>query len=356
MGVQAELSIDASVLALPPKSCGSEDVYQYASALMELGQAVDLDWISVCTSKETPNVLVNPSHRYPLTRDNVEKLLKKHNVREFNSQDIMLTASKILEKSNEFESHHRIDYMILDQEKMEPDVTVIASNKNHKSDLPQLIAAIAVLRKNLKYGDEDHIMMIRDASSSRVNIQATIAVVEAERDDIPEFSNLPKSFSGDVPICRDFTGFVEHLDEEAILSGATDCCGVWLAIRVALHKLDGGEARIGDWQSWSDIPVTIGGEFQKSCQNLIRSGDETIPRRIIDAILDVIRGNDRDRHAWKKNKKGGAQLTKGKFRAWRSRIDGSRRIHFWKGPHDAIELAAVGEHDKTDFPSLSKLK
>ena len=68
-------------------------------------------------------------------------------------------------------------------------------------------------------------MMLRDAPSSSVNIQATIAVVETKRCDIPEFSNLPKSFSGDVPICSDFTGFVELLDEEEILSGATDCCG-----------------------------------------------------------------------------------------------------------------------------------
>ena len=134
MGTQAELSVDASVLALPPKGCGSEDVYQYASALMELGQVVDLDWISVCTSKETPSVLVNPSDRYPLTGDNVKKLLEKNNVHEYSSQDIVLTASKILEMSDHFESRHGIDYMILDQERIEPDVTVVASNEGHKSD------------------------------------------------------------------------------------------------------------------------------------------------------------------------------------------------------------------------------
>lgn len=356
MGVQAELSVDASVLVLPPEGCGSDDVYQYASALMELGQVVDLDWISVCTSKETPSVLVNPSDRYPLTGDNVKKLLEKHNVHEFNSQDIVLTASKILNKFDHFESRHGIDYMILDQEEIDPDVTVVASNKNHKSDLPQFIAAIAVLRKNLDYGDKDYIMMIRDAPSSSVNIRATIEDVETERCDIPEFSNLPKSFSGNVPICSDFTGFVELLDEEAILSGATDCCGVWLAIRVALHKRTGGKAHIKDWQDWSDIPITIGIEFPKSCQALIRSGDSSIPRKIIDAVISIIHGEDRERHKWTKSGKRGAQLTQGKFRAWRSYVDGSKRIHFWKGPYDAIELAAVGEHDPTGFPGLSKLK
>lgn len=359
MGAQAELSIDASVLVLPPKGCDKEDVYQYASALAELGQVVDLRWISVCTSKETPSILVNPYDRYPLTVENVKKLLEKHNVHEYNSQDIVLTANKILGKSDHFESCHGIDYMILSQEEMKPDITSIASNENHKSDLPQLIAAIAVLRKNLNYGDNDHIMMIRNTPFSSVNIQATIEEVDTERCDIPEFSDLPKSFSGDVPICSNFTEFVGLLDEEAILSGASDCCGIWLAIRVALHKRTGGKAHINDWKDWSDVPIAIGVEFPKSCQALIRSGDSTLPRKIIDAVISIIHGEDRETHAWNVSEGGGSkQARRGdsrQFRAWRGKIDGSRRIHYWKGPEGAIELAAVGEHDTTSFPDPSKL-
>ena len=356
MGVQAELSVDASVLAPPSENCAGADAYQYASALMELGQLIDLSWVSVCRSEETSTILANPSGPYKLTHDNIKRLFDKHNVQEYTPQEVFYVASKILGKSAQFETRHGIRFILLENEKMTPDLTVFASNEIHRSHLPQFVTAIAVLRKNLAHGEKDHIMMIRGATDSNVKVQAQIVEADHDRKNIPEFSNLPKSFSGDVPICGDFTKFVELLDEEKILTDAVNCCGVWLAIRVALHKRTGGTAHIKDWRSWNDIPVTIGDEFLKSCQNLILSGGGTIPRKIIDTVLAIIHGKDRERHAWTKNKGGGAQLTQGKFRAWRSNIDRSRRIHFWKGPHDAIELAAVGDHDTTDFPSLSKLK
>lgn len=356
MSFHADLSIDASVLAMPPENCGDSEVYQYAASISKLGKIINFSWISPSVSKDALDFLANPSDRFPLVRENLERLFERHGVSEFTSHDVMLAAQAIVDKSAKFDCLYKINYMLLSQIYLDPDITIVASGNDHASDLRQLIFSIAVLRKNFQTNAKDHILMIHNAPSLSVSVKAIIEDADHQRDDIPEFSNLPTFLGSDVPICSNLTEFFGCLSEEKILSAATDCFGIWLAICVAAHKRKGDKV---DVDNWNILPtaigrVAIGAEFSEHCQSLIQSGDDAIPGKIIDVILAIVSGNAPRSHGLLEKGKGSSIIRQRKFCALRVDIDSSRRIHYWKGPCEAIELAAVVEHDTTDIPDLSK--
>tara|TARA_B100002003_G_scaffold92853_1_gene86524 strand:- start:8642 stop:9625 length:984 start_codon:yes stop_codon:yes gene_type:complete len=325
-----------------------EDAYQYVDTLLDWSRLLDEPWIAIYMSEQASESLFADS-LYPL-REHLSELFNKHGIVEFDVNTVARIVDQLLAITPSFETYYRVNDVLADAIKTDPDVIRLTTHDALKSDLARCITLIAVLRKHCDQPLGGHSLILRKAPRQVVRVKARIHDIEHTRDDIPILPCPPDFFEGEVLVCDDFRGLITCLDECAILVGASDNLGIELAIRIALFKKMIAQ---GDAPDWNDlIAPRIGAEFRALCQRCCGDQGTSLPPKILRSIVETIQGqNLQDVHALRQGPGGNdPQRMRGSDKAQRRDIDREFHLHYWECADGKVELASVGYHNDFSIP------
>ena len=341
--------IDASVLAVPHKGCAKDDALHYVETLRCWDGLINEAWIFTYKSENSDKYLWDGEGLDFLTK--LKQFFDaRHDIETLDGNTAITLVSPLLGKTKSFEAEYKINDVVTDNLSTDPDFIGLTINDSLQEDLRRSVALAAVVRKYCTQPIGGHLLMMKDAPESIIQLQAEI-VLQHYNKDIPALPIPPDVFEGDVRICENFQGLIECLDESKILIDAIDDAGIELAIRVAMfkYKIEHGEAP--EWKA-TKAPA-IGEKFYQQCKRVCKDKNRSKP--ILRSIVEIMEKiNMQDTHALRTGEGGGdPQRKRGSDEAlaWRRDIDKARCLHYWKRDDGTVELAWVtSEHDDFRCP------
>lgn len=342
------VTIDASVLAVPQIHCTKSDAFLYVDTLLDWSKLLDEPWIAIYMSERASGALFDDG-LYPL-RAQLDRLFSAHNIIEYDVNTVAKVADRLLSLTPSFETYYRVRDVLTGQFEAVPDIVRLTTHNSLQTDLMRCITLMAILRKHCPQPLSGHSLILKNAPNQMIQIKAQIHDIEHLRDDIPALPVPPDFFAGEVLVCNDFYGLIQCIDESVILVGAPDNLGIEIAIKIALFKHAIAQGDSPGWEG--EIVPAIGPRFRELCQRVCAAQDDSLPPRILRAIIETIkRYNLTDVHALRTGAGGNApHRMRGNDKAQRRDIDRTFHLHYWECCEGTIELASVVYHDDFSIP------
>jgi len=342
------VTIDASVLAVPSNVSSADAVHEYVDSLLDWQVLLNEPWVAIYMSERAAEGLFE-KELYPL-RDHLRQLFAAHGVTEYDVNTVARVADQLLQTTPSFETYFKVKDVLFEQLSTTPDILQFCTSQGLHSDLARCIVLIAILRNHCSTAVRDHSLILRDACTPTVTVEALVHCLECEREDVEELPSPPDFFRGDVLVCKDFRGLIDCLEASAILLSSSDDVGIETAIRVALYKARLGRGEEPEWTETGRM--RLGAEFSQHLRKCCADADSSFPSRALRAIVEAIdQQNLRAIHALRESPAGNSpQRTRGRDRAWRRDIDREYHLHYWECGDGSIELASVGVHNEFAIP------
>lgn len=342
------VTIDASVIAVPPSACSADDAHKYVETLMDWRSLLDEPWVAIRMSGRAAEALAE-SGLYPL-RPALSDLFRKFGIEEYSVNDVARLAENLLTITPHFEDYYSLHDVLAEPLETDPHIAVLSVHESLQTDLARCIVLMAILRAHCQQPPAGHSLILRSSPKPSIRVRAQIHALEHERNDIQALPKSPAYFEGEVLACDDFKGLVQILNESAILMAAVDNLGAELAIRIALFKdrlADGEEAEWANSES-----LSVGHCFLETCQQCCRDRGDLLPPKILRAIVETLRGKKlADVHPLRVGEGGNApQRMRGKDRAQRRDIDYDFHLHYWECEDGSVELGSVVHHNDFSIP------
>ncbi len=345
----ASVTIDAGVLAVPLEDGTAEDAYRYVDTILDWSRLLDEPWVAVYMSERASQALFDDG-LFPL-RDHLTRLFTANGIIEYDVNTVATVVDRLLQLTPSFETYFSIRDVLTEELTVEPDILRLCSGTRLQSDLARCVVLIAILRQHCQEPIQDHSLILRRAPDRIIRVRALIHELEHQRDDLRSLPTPPEYFEGDVLVCDDFRGFVECLDEAAILRKSNDDIGVETAIRIAVYKY---RLESGASPEWDDVPnYRIGRAFRSSLQRINLT--HQLATKLLRAIVETLEHVKMDATHWLRTGQGGddPQLVREKdgAEAWRRDIDSEHHLHYWACDNGIVEIASVSfPHDDFTIP------
>lgn len=344
----ASVTIDAGVLAVPSISATSKDAHHYVETILNWLKFLGELRVDIYMSEHATEALIEDD-LYPFY-DQLTQFFNTNGITEYAVNDIVSAVNKLLQLTPYFETYFKVRDVLAEQTVTDPDILGPNSSSNLQSYLTQCVVLIAILRGYCQSPILDHFLIIRQAPSRIVQVQALVRKLKDNRNDLDEIPKPPKLFKGDVLVCDDLRGLIECLDESDIFRNATDDFGIEIAIRIALYK-----SRIERQQNpdWEEIPtLRIGRLFHQKAKDICSNQADSFPKQVLRAIVETLEKTNLSAvHALKTGQGGNdPQRMRGKDKAQRRNIDHAYRLHYWQCEGGMVELASIGPHDNFSIP------
>jgi hypothetical protein len=345
----ASVTIDAGVLAVPLEDGTAEDAYRYVDTLLDWSRLLDESWVSIYMSEWASQALCDDG-LYPL-RDQLMRLFTANGIVEYDVNTVAMVVDQLLRLTPSFETYFSIRDVLAEELTIEPDILRFCSGSRLQSDLARCVVLIAILRRYCQEPIRDHSLILRRVPDRSIRVRALIYELEHQRDDLRSLPTPPEYFKGDVLVCDNFRGFVECLDEAAILRKSNDDIGVETAIRIAVYKsrLERGAA-----PEWDDVPnYRIGHAFRSSLHRVNLT--QQLASKLLRAIVETLEQSNMAATHWLRTGPGGndPQRLRGRdgAKAWRRDIDRDYHLHYWACDDGFVEFASVSfPHDDFEIP------
>lgn len=343
------VTIDAGVLAAPPEHSSAEDAHRYVETLLDWSRLLDEPWVAIHMSERAAEVLFDDG-LFPL-RDQLKRLFTANGIVEYDVNTVALVVDRLLQLTPSFEAYFSIRDVLTEELSTTPDILQLCSGTRLQSDLARCVVLIAILRRHCQEPVHDHSLIIRRTPARTVRVRALVHMLEHQRDDFVAIPVPPEYFEGDVLVCDDFEGFIECLDEAAILLNAADDVGVETAIRIAVYK---SRLAYGTAPEWDEIPAhRVGEAFLTLLQGIHPTQQLAI--RLLRAIVETLEQNNMAATHELRMGTGGndPQRARGhdQAKAWRRDIDREYHLHYWSCEDGTVEIASVSfPHDNYTIP------
>jgi len=345
----ASVTIDAGVLAVPLEDGTAEDAYRYVDTILDWSRLLDEPWVAVYMSERASEALIEDG-LYPL-REQLTQLFTNNGIDRYTVNDVATVVNRLLQRTPTFETYFRVREVLDENLTTEPDILQLCSGSRLKSDLARCVVLIAILRQHCQEPIQDHSLILRRAPDRIIRVRALIHELEHQRDDLRSLPTPPEYFEGGVLVCDDFRGFVECLDEAAILRKSNDDIGVETAMRIAVYKY---RLESGAPLEWDDVPnYRIGRAFRSSLQQINLT--QQLASKLLRAIVETLEQTNMAATHWLRTGPGGddPQLVREKdgAKAWRRDIDREHHLHYWACDNGIVEIASVSfPHDDFTIP------
>lgn len=345
----ASVTIDAGVLAVPLEDGTAEDAYRYVDTILDWSRLLDEPWVAVYMSERASEALIEDG-LYPL-REQLTQLFTNNGIDRYTVNDVATVVNRLLQRTPTFETYFRVREVLDENLTTEPDILQLCSGSRLKFDLARCVVLIAILRQHCQEPIQDHSLILRRAPDRIIRVRALIHELEHQRDDLRSLPTPPEYFEGDVLVCDDFRGFVECLDEAAILRKSNDDIGIETAIRIAVYKY---RLESSASPEWDDVPnYRIGRAFRSSLQRINLT--QQLASKLLRAIVETLEQNNMAATHWLRTGPGGddPQLVREKdgAKAWRRDIDREHHLHYWACDNGIVEIASVSfPHDDFTIP------
>lgn len=345
----ASVTIDAGVLAVPLEDGTAQDAYRYVDTILDWSRLLDEPWVAIYMSERASEALIQDG-LYPL-REQLTQLFTNNGIDRYTVNDVATVVNRLLQRTPTFETYFRVREVLDENLTTVPDILQLCSGSRLKSDLARCVVLIAILRQHCQEPIQDHSLILRRAPDRIIRVRALIHELEHQRDDLRPLPTPPEYFEGDVLVCDDFRGFVECLDEAAILRKSNDDIGVGTAIRIAVYKY---RLESGASPQWDDVPnYRIGRAFRSSLQQINLT--QQLASKLLRAIVETLEQTNMAATHWLRTGPGGddPQLVREKdgAKAWRRDIDREHHLHYWACDNGIVEIASVNfPHDDFTIP------
>ena len=344
------VTIDAGVLVTPPEYGSTDDAHRYIETLLEWRMLLDEPWVDIYMSEKSTDALVGDG-LYPF-HPNLKKLFSVNGIVEYDVNTVNRVVETLLQqRGSSFETHFRVRDVLTEELLVEPDILRLSAGDELQLDLARCLTLIAMLRQHCRESIHAHTLILRYAPRQVATVRTIIHEIEHDRDDLGALPTYPEVFEGDVPICDDFKGLIECLDEASILVNSTDNVGLETAIRIALYK---SRIERGGNPDWDDLQgLRIGREFFRTAKAVCGVAGSVLPEKILRAIVETLnRENMRAVHTLRIGPHGNdPQRMRGKDGAMRRDIDRDHHLHYWSCRSGVVELASVSyPHDDSEIP------
>lgn len=347
----ASVTIDAGVLAAPPENCSVDFVHRYIDTILDWHKLLDKRWVAIYMSTRASDALWEDGF-YPL-RPNLRDLFAAKGIVHIDVNTVARLVDALLQLTPSFETYFKVRDVLTENLVTDPEILRLSAGDKLQSDLARCLTLIAILRQYCGEPIRNHLLILRYTPKPVVTVQATIQVIEHDRDDLDALPTCPEMFEGKVMICDDFRGLVECLDEASILVNSTDDVGLETAIRIALYKvrLDRGED-----PDWDDLRgLRIGRSFIETVHDSCENQGGSFPDKVLRAIVETLDGeNLAATHALRTGTGGGNPQRRrpaDDAGAMRRDIDEDHHLHYWSCGNDVVELASISyPHDDFSIP------
>ncbi len=230
------VTIDAGVLAAPPKDGSADDAHRYVETLLSWSKLLANPWVAIYMSERASETLVDDG-LYPI-RAHLNSLFTTNGIVEYDSNTIAIVVDRLLERIPSFEDYFCVRDVLTEELTTEPDILRGCSGARLQSELERCVVLIAILRTYCEEHVRDHSLILRKAPGKIIQVHALIQVLDQNRTDLDLalIPDPPKHFEGGVLVCDSFNGLIECIDEAEILRNATDNTDIETAIRIAVYK------------------------------------------------------------------------------------------------------------------------
>ena len=347
----ASVTIDASVLAVPPPNGTAGEAYRYIEALLDWAKLLDKPWIAICMSERSSEVLFDAG-LYPL-HNPLRQLFSQHGIEEFDVNTVAIVVTRLLMHAPSFETYFRVQDVLMEDVSTAPDVLQLCCGNGLQSNLARCLVLIAILRKH--YGEDilDHALILRRSPGRSVHVRALVHAVEHEHDGLDAMlPKPPEYFEGETLVCDNFPGLLACIDEYSVLRNAMDDAGVEIAVRIRLYKSRLERFLQPDWDDVTGMRIgyRFGEAIRRCCRDApssvsasaLRAASEAIDRQnmpAVHALRTGTGGNDPQRVRQRDNAK-----------AWRRDVDREYHLHYWETGNSIIEFASIGIHNDFTIP------
>ena len=230
-----------------------------------------------------------------------------------------------------------------DISKTRPDIlTPVADEALKKALCASCLILVTLHQRDKK--DDKHLLFLRCAPEPEVVVTAKMPAAKTDGDCVEE------SFK--FPACHDFNGLIKCFDASYILANCEDKEGVREAIQVAWHQSQLERGKNPDWE-WDASPpnLRIHKDFLGTVRKHCKQGK--IQEKLLRTIVELLHGENMDtEHPIRVSKGGdGKKRKRDGATAWRRDIDDEYHLHYWRCPHNIVELAVVAyPHDSFSIP------
>lgn len=345
------VTIDAGVLAAPPKDGSADDAHRYVETLLSWSKLLANPWVAIYMSERASETLVDDG-LYPI-RAHLNSLFTTNGIVEYDSNTIAIVVDRLLERIPSFEDYFCVRDVLTEELTTEPDILRGCSGARLQSELERCVVLIAILRTYCEGHVQDHSLILRNAPEKSIRVRALIQVLDQNRTDLvlTLIPTLPKHFEGGVLVCDNLKGFIECLDEVEILRGATDNVGVETAIRIAVNKFRWASGKESEWDY--EPAVRVGPAFRSLFQTLPPT--QQLRRSLLRAIVETLEKTNLSATHQIRMGPGGDDPQRvrksDQAKAWRRDIDRDHHLHYWECKDGTMEIASVSfPHDDFTIP------
>ena len=337
------VTIDGSLIAVPPTTCSLDEAHSYVDRLLDWGQLLDITEVDVFLSIDTCAAL-EADGAYPI-RQHLVELFKFHQIVEFSVNTIATLTTRLLSKSPTFEEVLGIRDVLHDPVVAEPDILAMIPHPKLRSLLERSLVSMAIIQDYCTEKAAINTLAIGNPTSQTVEIASKIYEIEHSRTDIVSLPYDPQEFRGCVFVYDGFPSLAERINESSLMAIAKTSEAFANAMRFAIFKYRIGIGESPSWDSLQENIPQVGSNFLDSLHDCCKSSDAALMGRTIRAIIETIDGiNLSAVHDIRESKSGNSKTLErasDKAKAMRRDIDRSYHLHYWKLADNRIELADV---------------
>ena len=340
--------LDPAVLALPPEDLLRDDALGFVERVERWADFRRKKIARISLPVETADVL--ESDGVMPGRSRLEELFSRFGIREYSVNDVSRMVLSFLQDSDAFPDCFGIRAVDFVKVEVSPNLDRGGRGISLSRELDSCLVLLACLRQAEKKNMYSFAIAAAREPAARVMVTAEITAVETMFGDTKYFdSQAPHIVSGELTLCPEPTDFITTMNEYELFRAGDRIDRLALAIQVRLFKstcppeTEHVAARSATRESWS-----LGRDFASSYSKCLKGGVETLPRKVLDAVFEVLSGgNVRAGHTLRTSRGGDAQQRVRKSDgagAFRHDIDYEYHLHYWKDAQGQIEFANVVPH------------
>lgn len=343
----ASVTIDASVLAIPPKEATSEEVRDYVENLLKWKRFSGQNWVDIVSSENLYEVLEKESC-LPDDPGLKELFNLKGLGNLYSPNDILSFIRRLLNSDSGLQSQFNLRYVLLAHMATIPNIFKDYSQARLLEEFKQSLVLCMLLRCHCTNPVKDHLLIVKPwEGKTLIQVQAQIEEIEHSRTDLKNFGTTSNFFEGEIEVCQKPEELIACLDEVALWRGASNAIDKEKAFKIALYK---SQLNRGMEPEWEEDPFfSFGSNFLKSAESCCKSGPESLVKGLLRAMAETVDGIDmKDTHQLRTSNSGNSpQRIRGrdKARGWRRDIDYEYHLHYWAGASGKIEFADVVVHN-----------
>jgi hypothetical protein len=340
--------LDTVIFAIPEAASDGVAVEGFIERLLTWHETLDgAGWTRVVRSTSAHEALASISS-YPDWQD-VDQLLRRFNLRQYQAKDVMTVVRNLLEKTHPLECDLGIEDWLADPIVLVPDNQCHSWRQEIKVEHHRL-AVLSCWPSDCSFTETIMLSCLpQGIMQLPVSVNTTIEACAPE----PTAPPLPFTVNGIVQICSEAASFLMSVNVVQLWGSVPAAEDRMQLIKVAVYQRlrASGASHDDSWHRCCAASWSFHRRFFEAAQRYGFLHVESLIRALIGAFVATITGDELAKvHALRTGDgPQEPQRTRADGAAWRRDITYEFHLHYWK-MRTSVEFACVGPHGSMEIP------